>query len=271
MDPNDDLRLTRHDDSPALAAAGVALLLLLAFVLAGVAALVAGSLLGKTVAPFGPAANGDIAYASGGDIFTADPVPTGASTALLAGDATDSWPVYSRDGLQLAFTRLLPGEGPALFVASAAGTDPRKVADLENAEVRYAFTPDGRGLLLVGNDQAFIASVDGRGPRPVLTGEHVKEAVIRPDGSEILYVAEGPTGTGIYATGLDGDAGQARTIVAPTVAAVGWIRPSPDGTRIAYSEGEDDPGRNTYRVHVANADGSDNRTLPMPEGATAIR
>jgi hypothetical protein len=38
-------------------------------------------------APFGPAANGSVAYEAGGDIFTADPV-TGVAKALVTGQRT---------------------------------------------------------------------------------------------------------------------------------------------------------------------------------------
>ncbi len=45
------------------------------------------------------------------------------------------------------------------------------------------------------------------------------------------------------------------------------MRFAPDGSRIAYSEGEDDPTSNTYRVHVVGMDGTGDHILPMPEGA----
>ncbi len=80
---------------------------LLALLLAMVAALAVGGL-PKAPAPFGPAQNGLVAYASEGDIFTADPV-TGASTAIVSGPTTDLNPRWSLDGTRLAFERKTNG------------------------------------------------------------------------------------------------------------------------------------------------------------------
>lgn len=257
---------SRATTPPAWRAAGVALLLVLAIALAAVAALVAGSRHRPTVPPFGPAGNGDVALESSGDILTADPV-TGVSKLLVGGAATDTNAVWSRDGSHLAFRRDLSGGGSALFVVAADGTGLLKVSDLASAASQYTFTADGRGLLVVSDGQAFLANADGSPPRPVLRGEVVREAAIRPGGSEIIYVADGAGGPGIYATGIDGDVQRARTIASPTGAVLGSVRPSPDGTRITYWEGEDDPTMNTYRVHIVDADGTNNRILPKPAGA----
>ena len=66
--------------------------------------------------PFGRAANGLVAYAAAGDIFTVDPV-TGVSTAIITGPETDINPRWSRDGTHLAFERKIDGDsGPGLRV-----------------------------------------------------------------------------------------------------------------------------------------------------------
>jgi hypothetical protein len=69
---------------------------LMALLIAMVAALVVGGR-SNPPAPFGPARNGLVAYASEGDIFTVDPV-TGAATAIVAGPTTDLNPRWSLDG-----------------------------------------------------------------------------------------------------------------------------------------------------------------------------
>ena len=66
---------------PLRAAALVALLLI---ALVGGAPRPGGPHPARLPAPFGPAANGRIAYAAGGDIFTVDPV-TGAAIAIVSG------------------------------------------------------------------------------------------------------------------------------------------------------------------------------------------
>ena len=74
--------------------------------------------------PFGRAANGLVAYAAAGDIYTVDPV-TGVSTAIITGPETDVNPRWSRDGTHIAFERKAVGDsGPGLvYVARADGSD----------------------------------------------------------------------------------------------------------------------------------------------------
>ena len=248
--------------------AGAALLLVLALVLAAVTAMIVGSRQQRTVPPFGPAANGLVAFAADGDIFTADPI-TGAWKVLVGGDAIDSAPVWSRQGSHLAFTRTVPGQGSTLLVMAADGTGLREVATLAGPDSKYAFTPDGQGVLIVSGGEAILAGVDGTSPQTVVSGDAVREAAIRPGTTEIVYIAAGAVGPGIYARGAEAGGASARTIVAPQAGvAISALRVSPAGDRIAYSVGEDDPSANTYRVHVVGADGGGDVVLPKPDGAT---
>jgi hypothetical protein len=76
-------------------------------------------------APFGPAANGSVAYDRNGDIFTVDP-KTGIAVAVSTGPNTDVSPVYSRDGTRILFFRM-PADRPwasELVVADADGSRP---------------------------------------------------------------------------------------------------------------------------------------------------
>ncbi len=61
--------------------------------------------------PFGPAANGLVAYAQDGDIYTVDPV-TGTRHLIMTGRDIDSDPRWSPNGLRLAFLRV-SGDGQA--------------------------------------------------------------------------------------------------------------------------------------------------------------
>src|SRR5204862_5649642 len=93
---------------------------LLAIILA--AALAAGSRT-RLPAPFGPAANGLVAYDRGGDIYTVDPV-TGITRAIVTGSALDVQPRWSRDGTHLVFERKVQNvAGPGdLYVVEADGS-----------------------------------------------------------------------------------------------------------------------------------------------------
>jgi dipeptidyl aminopeptidase/acylaminoacyl peptidase len=237
-------------------------------VLAALAAalLVAGSR-PRVPAPFGLAANGLIAYAAHGDIFAADPA-TGRTVALVTGTALDGAPVWSRDGLRLAFVR----DNARLFVVGADGSDLREVTTKAGASNprQQAFSPDGREIaFLDGADKdgrLWIAQTDGSGVRRIDVGMGVTQMLWRPpDGAEIIFTSAAPNG--LYA--VNARTGVVRTILAPA-AGIGRDVPavSPDGTRIAYSQSTDDPTRNTYVVHVVGADGSGDRALPMAPGAT---
>jgi Tol biopolymer transport system component len=81
----------------------IALLALLVLLVIGAVALYAGSR-PRVPAPFGPANNGLVAYAAGGDIYTVDP-RLGTHHAIVTGLDEDRSPRWSRDGTRLAFLR----------------------------------------------------------------------------------------------------------------------------------------------------------------------
>ena len=88
--------------------------LLLGAVLAaliGLALIAVGSRNPRVPAPFGLAANGQIAYWADGDILVADPDGTHAH-AVISGPSDDFAAVYTRDGTQLAFLRMVSHGSP---------------------------------------------------------------------------------------------------------------------------------------------------------------
>ena len=250
-----------------------------AFLIVGltVAGLIVAGSRPKVPAPFGPAANGAVAYAADGDIYTADHA-TGVSTALVTGSEWDAHPVWSGDGTRLVFERKAGRDAFStdgrLVVVNADGSHPVVVTpDPSLLIADVAFSPDGRDVMFTSGPERertlWLAAADGSGARTVpaatgLTGA----AFIAPTGAEIAYPsAPVAAGTGISA--VNTATGQARLIVAPTAGVViDWVRPSPDGSRIAYSASTGDSPRNTYQVHVVRADGATDLILPMPPGAT---
>jgi Tol biopolymer transport system component len=251
-------------------------LLVIAALVALVATLVAG---GHThvPAPFGPAKNGLVAYASGGDIFTADAV-TGRSTTIVRGPG-DSDPRWSRDGTRLAFKRLDATSGMSLlFVVAADGSGmtqvtPRPIADIGT----YSFSPDAKQILIAPSSSAFtsivIAATDGSGMRQLnLPGRATDAAWRPPDGSEILFMDSGTDSSGfdssIYA--INPRSGEVRTVLAGADAK-GLFRGhpawSPDGSLISFGEWKGLNGGLDVQAHVVSADGTGDRTLPMPARA----
>ena len=227
-------------------------------------------------APFGPAANGHIAYSAGGDIYTVDPV-SGASAGVVTGSDTDVEPVFSLDGTRIVFQRkVCPSCGDGrLYVTSVAGGQLVALTDGPQSHLGfYGFSPDGRDVVFSAgwdaSTELWIAKADGIGASKVDVGMGVDGPVYRPpNGAEIVFASFSPTGSnnGIYA--LDVASRKVRPILAPTAGVGrGWVRVSPDGSRIAYSASTFDPNRNTYLVHVVSIDGTGDIVLPMPKGAT---
>jgi dipeptidyl aminopeptidase/acylaminoacyl peptidase len=245
-------------------------LVLLALLVAMVAALVVGGR-PNLPAPFGLARNGLVAYASGGDIYTVDPV-TGKATAIVRGPETDINPRWSRDGTRLAFERN-PG---LIYVARSDGSDlirvtPEPLAAIDN----YAFSPNGKEILIsatiAGVPSVLIAATDGSQIRQLDVGMPATNAAWRPpNGSEILFMDAGDDSSGfgsIHVVSAEG--GNVRTILA-SAAAAGRYRGhptwSPDGSLISYGEWVDGGGL-TVQTHVIAADGTGDRILPIPPAA----
>lgn len=255
-----------------------------------IAALIVGGVLiassrPRVPAPFGPAANGLVAYEDGGDIYTADPV-TGVAKAVVTGTPLDLRPVFSRDGTHIVFERKETGSSGRLIVARSDGSGPivvtpEPVTGLDypwpEAVPSYAFSPDGTEIALWSTTDAggklWIAQLDGSGMRQVDLPITVVEAAYRPpNGAELIVTGNTNGGTnGIYAIDLKTET--TRTIVAPAAGVSagfggGLGRFSPDGSRLAYvTAAVPDEGPSSTRVHVIGMDGAHDLTLPMPARA----
>ena len=252
---------------------------LLALLVAFIAALVAAGH-PNLPQPFGRARNGLVAYASSGDIYTVDPI-TGSSTAIVKGSQTDINPRWSRDGTLLAFERKVQGDAGAglLFVARADGSAPIRVTPGALAVISgYTFSPDGKEILISAEIDAvpriLIAATNGSGSRQLDLPAAATNASWRPpDGSEILFMDAGDDSSGyggIYAVNVE--SGRVRTILArgPTAGPVrGHPMLSPDGSLISYGEwggGASNDGLDV-QTHVMKADGTGDRSLPIPANA----
>ena len=272
--------------TPLRIAAIVALLLI---ALAVGAALLVGSRR-PLPAPFGPAVNGLVAYATNGDIYTVDP-RTGVSHAIVTGPETDINPRWSRDGTHIAFERKAQGDsGPGfVYVARADGSDPIKMATAASlADIfDYKFSPDGTQLLISygvgadrivdygvlpsGNWAVLIASTDGTAVRSLDIGDPTPDIAWRPPlGHELMFMDADDGSSACCAIHLVSADGRApRTILGPrpfrSRAHPSW---SPDGSLIAFDEWDPSAAAWTVQTHIIKADGTEERTLPTPPGAT---
>ena len=227
--------------------------------------------------PFGPAANGSVAYEKGGDVYTVDPV-TGVSTAVITGPETDINPRWSRDGTRMAFERKVNGDsGPGvLYVARADGSHivqlktAAPIAEISN----YDFSPDGKELLITYGStypRFLIAASDGSGVRKLDVATPAGAAAWRPpDGSEILMmdVDDGLRPwlcCGIHA--VNAATGSIRDILAVEPGRFRCCaRWSPDGRLISFAEWDPDADGLTVETHIIAADGTRESILPSPPG-----
>ena len=254
-------------------------LALIAVLVAGLIAVGASSR--HLPAPFGPAANGAIAYSSSGDIYTVDP-RTGFPRAVVTGPAIDVAPIWSLDGTHLVFQRkITDGESPShLYVARADGSEltlitPTQMAILNNIYGRaYSFSPDGRDVLIshnvAGSPTLSIAKADGSGIRSMRLYVNPTEASFRPrDGAQILFIGTDPANPdviGLYMA--DADGANLRALIKPSSSlGIGFPRWSPDGSQIAYTAWDPFANVLTARIHVISADGTGDRPLPLGKPA----
>jgi Tol biopolymer transport system component len=265
----------------------IGVLALLALLIAGALALYAGSRQQRLPAPFGPAANGVVAYSQQGDIYVANP-STGNATAISSGPETDLRPIFSPDGTKVVFERKVSDGGSDLFVAGADGAGLTRVTPdpivlmSSNVGDPYQFSPDGRSLIVVAQRGVaapglLLVAADGSGDRRLDLANladrvaTVSEPTFRPpDGKEIMFVGtdQNPSngGPGVYA--LNVSTGVVRTIVETDASheldSATW---SPGGQLVSYATWDITAASLTVRTHIVAADGTGDRVLPMPQGA----
>jgi dipeptidyl aminopeptidase/acylaminoacyl peptidase len=244
-------------------------LLMIALLVAAAAALIGTQ--PRSPEPFGVARNGLVAYSADGDIYTVDPV-TGVVNAIVSGASTDLAPQFSLDGTHIAFERMSTPSSPGqLYVARSDGSElvlvtPEALADIDS----YAFSANGREILISAGLALHIANSDGSGIRTLPIGNLLAEEpdYSAPDGGEIVFIGRTSeaTASGLYVIQPDGSG--LRTLVEPSNLGMVDPRWSPDGSRIAYSAYALDyaTGGSLLRVYVVGADGRSNRLLRiLPE------
>ena len=244
-------------------------LLLIALLLAAIVAIAIVGSQQRLPEPFGPAANGQVAYLSNGQVYAAN--PDGSNPIQLTfGDGSASTPVWSRDGTKFAYRLTGPTSKPSnmpdsdLVVVDADGTNPitidRGAQDISPA----SWSPDGQWLVYARldgtHDQVFIAAADGSRP-PVRIGnpETVNwSPIFSPDGTKIMYFV-GQEGDGIGVMNPDGsDWHILNTTPFESIDSATW---HPDGDRIVVAAAD---ATETTDLWILHADRSPEQRLRMP-------
>jgi Tol biopolymer transport system component len=222
------------------AVALIALLILLALIATAI-----GARQPRLPAPFGPAANGALAFASDGDIYVTD--ANGAhARAIISGPTHDFAPWFSHDGTHFAFWREVTNDQVQLMAAGSDGRDVRELTPPLTQADWLGWSPSDRQLAVVHSvgPRRTLSIVDVGGGAPMrnldVGGLSVDNDVqwIPPAGNLLLFSArpdaEKNTGSRMFTIGADGNG--LRTIL-PTTDRQDWYMDpviSPDGGSVAY-------------------------------------
>jgi Tol biopolymer transport system component len=237
----------------------------------------------KLPSPFGPAANGDLLFSSGGDIYARDPI-TGVQRPVIVADGDQFAAGYSPNGELISFATA-SAEGDHFMVANADGTNPHQLALIPSTgNAQGAWAPDSKsaGFIYDVNGQPQLSLIPVTGEPSVIKLDGIVPldiAFMPPNGDRLLIRARevGSEKVGLYTMKLDGS--DRKTVVEPRQTDYGIQFTysgavfSPDGRTIAYNGIDllpqaDGTLGSIFRVHLVSADGSNDRALPGPSDPT---
>jgi hypothetical protein len=248
---------------------------LLVLAIVALAILTVGSRQRALPPPFGPARNGAITFAIGGDIYALDSIE-GTPRLLVGGATGDGAPGFSRDGTRLTFlrdTHATGGFGVGLMVADADGSNVRQIVDLVDGSLWSDPSPDESTIALAGPfrgvDGIHLLNTAGTAP-PVHLDLGVSSVAWLnwrpPIGRELLYIDAKAGDFRLYGVAPDGTARRLiKDLGALNGNSVSNLEPSlsPDGRFLVYAVGDQDPFRN----HLVDLDtGADRRLQLGPAG-----
>ncbi len=219
----------------------------------------------RVPAPFGPAANGLVTYAtSGGDIATVNP-STGVARTVVGGSESDRFPVFSLDGTKIAFVRQVTG-GDEVFVVDESGGGLVRITNGPLAiPGRLTWSPDGSRIAFVSGDHLWIANTNGSGANrldlDVAAGAEL--AWRPPDGRELIILGSRNGKAELYLVGVDGTGLKPITSLNGGDGAFQWISPSPDGSRVAFGMYPE------LQVHVVTIDQGRDQLI-SPDGNAGL-
>jgi Tol biopolymer transport system component len=230
--------------------------------------------------PIGPAANGQIVYSDGADLYVRDAL-TAEPRLLLGGDGYQGGPALSPNGLLIAYDNVV-NDVDHVYVANIDGSNPRQVLDQPFTGGTFAWAYDSRSAVAItdsaGFNQLWVAPADGSGAREIkLDGLRPQEAAWDPSENNVLLVRAEDARNGqvdFYYVDVSPGTSGIRTKVdlpnGPLLYGPYWenvaITFSPDGSTIAYAVLSKDPhfGEH-FRVHLMSRDGTNDREIAMPD------
>ena len=228
--------------------------------------------------PFGPAKNGLIAFDSNGDVWVSN-LDGSVRTQLTSGADIDQSPIFSPDGMHIAFWRRPDTPFASLMIMDANGEHLQHIATgLTLAETsglprEPSWAHDSRRLAYADKDYTSgpgeprinVVSIDGG--KPVKVADPGEGPTWSPNDSQIAYRGGDPLPTGaiaplaIYLVAANGTGAHPIT-TARTFDPYSFLYPqwSPDGTKLAYfTDSSQTPGN--HDVWVVNTDGTNAESI----------
>src|SRR5215217_7148694 len=203
----------------------------------------------------------EIAFASGGDIWTV--AATGGAARLLVTDpATESRPLYSPDGSNLAFTSTRSGSNN-IYVLTIATGEVKRITYSESGETLDAWSRDGKWLYFTSsvNDVArlgdiFRVSAAGGTPLEVSRERFLSEfqSAPSPDGRAIALMAKGMSNTQWWRNGHS-HIDETELWLKPLAEAAPYQQLLPAGAKNAFPMWRPDGGALYY---MSDASGTEN-------------
>ena len=232
--------------------------------------LIAGSQRSAVPAPFGLAGNGLIVFTDSTGAINVGTLADGTSRIIAPGSG-HSRPVFSPDGRWLAYLQNGNG-GTDIVVSGPNGEAPRVLsAAVSGSPIGHlGWAPDSKAVIVVLGADILAFDLQGTGsPRTIFQGadgtrfnsfnDNLTDFFRPPNGDEILFVGNGPNGTGVYRQTLAGGAPIAvvtdqtmPSVWASNQSGAQW---SPDGKRIAVTIHPPETP-DFGRAYIVNADGT---------------
>jgi Tol biopolymer transport system component len=163
-------------------------LALLTLLLAAAAAIYVGSQ-PRPPEPFGLAVNGQIAYASDGDVFVLD-APDAAPEVLISGPEIETYVLFSPLGDRLAVFREVEG-GEDVWLANADGSDLVRLGGPFAAADWVEWSPDQMYIAIAseaaGIPRIDLVATDGSGGRRVVDIPAMAPSFRPPDGAQLVF------------------------------------------------------------------------------------
>lgn len=136
-----------------------------------------------------------VVFSLAGDLWRVDRTG-GVAERLTDGPAEDDFPVYSPDGLRIAFSRRTVDDWD-VYVIEAAGGEPRRLTYHPEMDIARGWSPDGLSVLFMSHRdeeavfRLYSMAVDGVFPEP-LPLPRAWSGSYAPDGERIAYVPIAP-------------------------------------------------------------------------------